>query len=65
LTLECEPWAKVLLGKKLLGETPLVEVPLPAGKHRLRLVNEGEQIDTEVDIDIEPGKTTAKRYRLK
>ncbi|MBL8957753.1 MAG: serine/threonine protein kinase [Myxococcaceae bacterium] len=65
LTVESEPWTQVYWGKRLLGETPLVEIAMPAGHHRLRLKNDSEGIDIEVDIDIEPARTTAKRYQLK
>ncbi|MDP1918651.1 MAG: serine/threonine-protein kinase [Myxococcales bacterium] len=61
LTLDSDPWTKVYLGKRALGETPLVSLPLPAGKHRLRLVNAAEMIDAEVEVVVPAGGSTVKR----
>jgi serine/threonine-protein kinase len=49
------PWAKVYLGNRLLGETPLTAVRLPAGDQRLRFVNEPLGVDQERIIVIRPG----------
>ena len=61
LTLNSEPWTRVLLGKRVLGETPLVEVPLPVGQHRLRLINESEHVDTVIEVTIKASQTTVKK----
>ncbi len=61
LTLDTEPWTQVFLGKQLLGETPLVERALPAGSHRLRLINAEEKVDTFIEITIKPRETTVKK----
>lgn len=57
LSLQTTPWTTVTFKGKALGETPLVEVPFPAGTHRLLLVNEAENIRREVEVEIEAGKT--------
>jgi eukaryotic-like serine/threonine-protein kinase len=49
------PWAKVYLGNRLLGETPLTAVPLPAGEQRLRFVNEPLGVDQVKIIVVRPG----------
>lgn len=64
LTLETIPWTHVYVGKEELGYTPLVEVPLPAGRHLLRLVNPEERISKTVEVDVRPGQTTVKRLQL-
>ena len=64
LSLETEPWTKVYLGKRLLGETPLLEVPLPAGPHRLRLQNAEEGVDAVIEVDIVADGVTVKRLAL-
>ena len=65
LSLDTEPWTKVFLAKRSLGETPLVEQVVPAGSLRLRLVNEAEGIDTLVDLKVTAGQLTTKQYKLK
>ncbi len=49
------PWAKVYLGNRLLGETPLTAVRLPAGEQRLRFVNEPLGVDQVKIIVVRPG----------
>ncbi|MBP2677631.1 MAG: serine/threonine protein kinase, partial [Deltaproteobacteria bacterium] len=49
------PWAKVYLGNRLLGETPLTAVRLPAGEQRLRFVNDPLGVDQVKTIVVRPG----------
>lgn len=49
------PWAKVYLGNRLLGETPLTAVRLPAGEQRLRFVNEPLGVDQVKILVVRPG----------
>jgi hypothetical protein len=64
ITLDTDPWTTVFLGKTRLGATPLIEVPLPAGLHRLRLVNETEHIDSIVEVEVRAGATTVTKLAL-
>jgi serine/threonine-protein kinase len=64
LTLSTTPWTKVTLNGRVLGDTPLVEVPLPAGKHVLKLTNDDKGISRSVEVEIKPGQTTAKKLSL-
>ena len=61
LTLQTAPWTVVFLGGKRLGETPLLDYPLPAGRHTLRLENSEENVKTSVEIEVFAGKTTVKK----
>ena len=49
------PWAKVYFGNRLLGETPLTAVRLPAGEQRLRFVNEPLGVDQVKIVVVRPG----------
>lgn len=51
-------WATVYLGKKKLGNTPLMGVEVPAGRHTLRLVNPELGIKKSVKIKVEPNGHT-------
>jgi serine/threonine-protein kinase len=64
LTLQTTPWTEVFLGSKSLGESPLLEVPLPAGKHTLRLVNAEAGVKTSIEVEIAAGKTTVKKLKF-
>ncbi|MBE0602166.1 MAG: serine/threonine protein kinase [Deltaproteobacteria bacterium] len=50
------PWAKVFIGTRFLGDTPLADVRLPAGEHRLRFVNEPLGVDKAQTVSVRPGK---------
>ncbi|MCP3137056.1 protein kinase domain-containing protein [Pyxidicoccus xibeiensis] len=63
LTLVTEPSAKVFVGGRELGATPLFKVKLPSGKHALKLVD-GEGKAMRLSVDIKPGETTAVRTPL-
>jgi len=64
LSLSTQPWTKVSLNGKALGDTPLIDQPLPAGKHLLKLVNEEKNVNTSVEVEVKPGQTTKKVLKL-
>jgi serine/threonine protein kinase len=64
LTLNTDPWTRVMLNDKVFGDTPLINVPLPVGTYRLRLINEKQRIDTAVEVEIRAGQVTKKALRL-
>lgn len=58
LRLDTEPWCEVYLGRRKLGITPLHGVKLPAGKHKLTVVNKKQKLKKTIRVTIKPGKTT-------
>jgi serine/threonine-protein kinase len=64
LTLKTTPWSTVYLGKKKLGDTPLLNVPLPAGKHLLRLVNPESNAENSIEVEIKANETTVKKLKF-
>ncbi|HZI07573.1 MAG TPA: PEGA domain-containing protein, partial [Archangium sp.] len=63
LTLVTEPYAKVYLGSRSLGETPLFRVPLAPGKHTLRLVAPHFK-PLKLLVEIQAGEVTSIRAPL-
>jgi serine/threonine protein kinase len=63
LTLVTEPYAKVYLGSRSLGETPLFRVPLAPGKHTLRLVAPHFK-PLKLQVEIQAGEVTSIRAPL-
>jgi len=49
------PWARVYLGERYLGETPLTAVRLPVGRNRLRFVNEPLGAERFETVTVRPG----------
>ena len=61
LTLDTYPWTKVSENGRVLGNTPLVGVPLSAGTHVLTLDNPQDNIHQTTTVVVKAGETTAKR----
>ena len=64
LSLSTDPWTHVSLNGRLLGDTPLFELPLPAGRHVLKLNNEQAKIDTAIEVEVKAGQVTKKVLHL-
>jgi serine/threonine protein kinase len=64
LTIDTTPWSTVSTGGKVLGQTPLVGVKLPAGRHTLVLENPELGLRTSYQVTINAGQTTARRIGL-
>lgn len=55
------PPARVYLGSRELGHTPLYAVSLPAGDHAIRVVPDDGGVPHETQVSVESGATTALR----
>jgi serine/threonine-protein kinase len=64
LSLKTTPWTMVYLGKKKLGDTPLVNVSLPPGRHLLRLVSPETNAENSIEVEIKSNETTVKKLKL-
>jgi serine/threonine-protein kinase len=56
LVVQARPWAKIAVDNLGIGTTPLPALPLPAGRHRVRLEHQGI-VKFQV-VDVEAHKTT-------
>lgn len=56
LTVNATPWAELSVDGRLVGTTPIAELPVPAGRHTLRFVHEGFEPEVRVVI-VSPGQT--------
>lgn len=50
------PWARVYDGDRYIGDTPLRDVKLPVGTHRLRFVNEPLGLEILQNVTVRPGE---------
>lgn len=64
LTLDTEPYTQVFIRGKRVGDTPLVEHPLPVGIHTVTLINEEWGIKQTIEVEVSAGVTTEKRLKL-
>ncbi|MFZ9887648.1 MAG: protein kinase domain-containing protein [Myxococcota bacterium] len=64
LTLDTVPWTTVYLGKKKLGDTPLVDVVIPAGEVELLLVNPEFDIRQPYFVKAKAGSRMRKKLKL-
>lgn len=49
------PWAKVFIGNRYIGDTPIRNLKLPVGIHRLRFVNDPLGVERIQEITVRPG----------
>ncbi len=64
LSLETTPWTQVWFQGRNLGDTPLLEKTLPAGKQSLKLLNPDKGIKQVIEVEIQPGQTTVLKVKL-
>jgi serine/threonine-protein kinase len=64
LTLKTTPWTTAYLGKRKLGDTPLINVTLPAGRHTLRLVSPETNTENSIEVEIKANETTVKKLKF-
>jgi serine/threonine protein kinase len=65
LDLGSDPWAYVEIdGKRLEGETPLLQVRVRAGRHRLRFFNPELKLEKTMTVMVRPNETTKKIIKL-
>jgi serine/threonine-protein kinase len=65
LTVDAEPWATVTVNGKVVGETPIAHIPVPAGTADVRLTNPETDKSTERRVEVSPGKVSYVRAELR
>jgi serine/threonine protein kinase len=65
LTFDTYPWTRVSENGKVLGTTPIVHLPLPAGPHTLMLENADQGIKQSYTVTVKGGDTVSRRLGLK
>ena len=58
LQINSRPWAKVVVDGKFMSHTPQRALKLPAGWHRVRLINEPLGMSKSLDIEITANETS-------
>lgn len=64
LAFRVEPWGVVFVDGKSFGPTPFAPIELPAGRHQIRIVNEGLGVRRELSVDVSEGETLLVKQRL-
>ncbi len=57
LRVNTTPWSQVFVDGRLIGNTPQMNIPLPAGQHTITLVNSEFNIRERVPVVIRSGQT--------
>jgi serine/threonine-protein kinase len=63
LSIDTNPWSRVFVGGRSLGETPVLTTRLPAGRHTLTFLVEGRRRVTKA-VTIRDGQHTKVSFRL-
>jgi hypothetical protein len=65
ITINSVPWSEVWIdGKNTTKHTPVVDYPLPCGKHKLNFKRPDMQIDQTEPINVKAGQPFKQRYTL-
>jgi len=64
LRVNSRPWSQVYVDGRLVGNTPLLNLPLRAGKHKVKLVNPDMGMSKQLTVQIDKGKATTKVVEL-
>ena len=64
LTVVVEPWGRVWIDDRLIGETPLPKQELFAGEHQIRLENDNVVGLVQDRLIVGPGETLVRRYNF-
>jgi hypothetical protein len=62
---ETRPYTEVLLDGRSLGDTPLLDRPVPAGRHQLELRNPRYGIHKVIDLDVQEGTPSREQLAFK
>jgi hypothetical protein len=64
LRINTRPWSQVFVDGRLIGNTPQMNIQLPAGRHTVTLVNSDFNIRQTITVDIRPGQTETRVLTL-
>jgi hypothetical protein len=65
LHVQSRPWSQVHVDGRLVGSTPQRNIDLPAGRHRLVLINPEFNIRQALDVNIRAGQVTNRSVTLR
>jgi serine/threonine protein kinase len=64
LRINTRPWSQVFVDGRLIGNTPQMNIPLPAGRHTVTLVNSDFNIRHTITVEIRAGQTETRVLTL-
>jgi serine/threonine-protein kinase len=60
LRVNSRPWSQVFVDGRMVGNTPQLNLPLPSGHHKIKLVNPQLGMSKGFAVDIRAGKVATK-----
>jgi serine/threonine protein kinase len=64
LRINTRPWSQVFVDGRLIGNTPQMNISLPAGRHTVTLVNSEFNIRETITVEIHGGQTETRSLTL-
>jgi hypothetical protein len=58
------PWSEVFIDGQFVGNTPQTNLPLPAGRHKIKLVNTPLEMSKTISVELKPGEVVTKTVNL-
>ena len=60
MRINSRPWSQVFVDGRLIGNTPIMGVPLQAGEHQVELVNAALNVRKTIQVKIKPDDVVTK-----
>ncbi len=60
LRINSRPWSQVFVDDRLIGNTPQLDISLPAGSHKVRLTNPEFGMSKVISLHVRAGETVTR-----
>ncbi len=64
LVIRVLPWASVFIDGRMVGTTPFEPIDVPAGRHRVELINDELHVKRVINVDVKSGETSTVQEKL-
>jgi serine/threonine-protein kinase len=64
LVIRVLPWASVFIDGRMVGTTPFEPIDVPAGRHRVQLVNDELHVKRDINVNVKSGETSTVQEKL-
>jgi serine/threonine-protein kinase len=64
LVIRVLPWASVFIDGRMVGTTPFEPIDVPAGRHRVELINDELHVKRSINVEVKSGETSTVQEKL-
>jgi serine/threonine-protein kinase len=64
LVIRVLPWASVFIDGRMVGTTPFEPIDVPAGRHKVELINDELHAKRTIPVEVRSGETSTVQEKL-